>query len=245
MRIYGEAVCVAATGDRCGEGAVWHSSEEVVYWTDINRFLVHRFNPADGCVRTWFFEEPATALALTDRDDTLAVVLGSRVILWEPRSDRRRDCGFHLQGWPAVRLNDARPDPRGSLGLGSMRNNVRPDGSLGEAGGADGVLYRLDPDGTISEWKRDIGISNTLGWSPDQTRFYFADTLANAVRVYDYDKTTGTISGERPFFTDFSRGLPDVPQPTTKVSSGTVDLMAAALFALRRMAQSTRLSKCR
>jgi sugar lactone lactonase YvrE len=202
-------VCVAPTGDRCGEGAVWHPAEEVLYWTDINRFLIHRFNPSDGCVKSWFFDEPVTAVVLTDRDDTLAVTLGSRVILWSPQSDARQDQGFHLPGWPAVRLNDARADPRGCLWAGSMRNNVNSDGSSGESGGTDGVLYRIDGEGAVSEWKRDVGISNTLAWSPDQSRFYFADTLDNKLWVYDYDKTTGAIGNERPFLTDFPRGLPD------------------------------------
>ena len=75
------------------------------------------------------------------------VVLGSRVILWEPSMEVRRDSLFHLDGWPTVRLNDARSDPRGSLWVGSMRNNVNADGSAGEVGGRDGVLIRLDPDG--------------------------------------------------------------------------------------------------
>jgi len=209
MKIRGEPICVAPVGDRCGEGAVWHAGHGVLYWTDINRFLIHRFNPADNCVKSWFFEEPVTALTLTDRDDTLAVVLASHVILWEPHSDCRRDYRIRLQSWPAVRFNDARADPRGSLWVGSMRNNVNPDGSPGKAGGTDGVLYRVDPDGAMSEWKHNIGISNTLAWSPDQTRFYFGDTLANAVRAYAYDKETGEISGERPFLQNFARGLPD------------------------------------
>ena len=130
----------------CGEGAVWHAAHSAVYWTDINRFLIHRFTLADQCVRTWFFDQPVTALTLTDRDDVLVVVLGSGVILWEPASDRRHEPIFSLEGWPAVRLNDARADPRGSLWVGSMRNNVNPDGSAGDAGGKDGILYRVDPD---------------------------------------------------------------------------------------------------
>ncbi len=209
MASIGEPVCVAPTGDVCGEGPVWHAGEQAVYWTDINRFLIHRFNSRDGSVKSWLFEEPVTAVVLTDRDDTLAVALGSRVILWEPGSDKRRDQGFHLPGWPAVRLNDGRADPRGSLWVGSMRNNVNPDGSSGEAGGKDGVLYRIDPDGRASEWKRGVGISNTLAWSPDCRVFYFADTLENKIWAYDYDKTTGAIDNERTFFSDFPDGSPD------------------------------------
>ena len=204
-----EAVCVAPMGDVCGEGAVWHDADAAVYSTDINRFLIHRFTPANQCVRTWLFDEPVTALALTDRDDVLAVVLGSRVILWEPSSDKRSEPVYQLEGWPKVRLNDARADPRGSLWMGSMRNNVNADGSAGAAGGRDGVLYRLDPDATVSEWCCDIGISNTLAWSPDRKQFYFADTLENTVWVYDYHPATGSIANRRPFLHGFPRGLPD------------------------------------
>jgi len=204
-----EAVCVAPVGDRCGEGPVWHASEQAVYWTDINRFLIHRFNPQDRAVKSWFFDEPVTALALTDRDDTLAVALGSRLLFWKPGSDDRSDHGFRLAGWPAVRLNDGRPDPRGSLWLGSMRNNVNPDGSSGEVGGSDGILVRIDPDRQVSEWKRDIGIANTVAWSPDHTRFYFADSLDNRLWSYFYDKETGAIEGEQTFFHGFERGVPD------------------------------------
>ncbi len=204
-----EPVCVAPTGDRCGEGAVWHAAHSAVYWTDINRFLIHRFTLADQCVRTWFFDEPVTALVLTDRDDVLAVVLGSGVILWEPATDVRHKPIYCLEGWPKVRLNDARADPHGSLWIGSMRNNVNPDGSCGTAGGRDGMLFRIDPDAGTKVCRRDVGIANTLAWSPDRRRFYFGDTLANVIWTYDYDPDTGAIENETAFFKDFDRGLPD------------------------------------
>jgi sugar lactone lactonase YvrE len=204
-----QPVCIAPTGDVCGEGAVWHAVHAAVYWVDIDRFLIHRFTLSDQCVRTWFFDVPVTALTLTDRDEVLAVVMGSGVILWEPESDRRHRPIFQLDGWPTVRLNDGRADPRGSLWVGSMRNNVNEDGSAGETGGTDGVLYRIDPDNTVSVCRRDIGISNTVAWSPDQRNFYFGDSLANKIWSYDYDPVSGSISNESPFFQDFKRGSPD------------------------------------
>ncbi len=204
-----EPVCVAPTGDICGEGPVWHPAEQALYWTDINRFLIHRYAEADGSVKSWFFDEPVTALVLTDRDETLAVALASRVIFWEPATDTRRNQGFQLPGWPHVRLNDGRVDPRGAFWVGSMRNNVAADGKSFETGGTDGLLYRIDPAGTVSEWKRDIGISNTLAWSRDQRRFYFGDSLANVIFQYDYDAQTGAIRNERDFLRGFARGLPD------------------------------------
>jgi sugar lactone lactonase YvrE len=207
--IIGNPVCVVPTGDACGEGAVWHESHQALYWTDINRFLIHRYTLADGSVYTWFFDEPVTALTVTSAPHVLLVVLGSRVILWEPRSDVRHDPLFRLEGWPQVRLNDARPDPRGALWMGSMRNNVNPDGSSGPAGGHDGALFCLSPNGTVATWRRNIGIANTFAWSPDHRRFYFGDSLANTVWKYDYDSATGAIANETPFLQGFPRGSPD------------------------------------
>jgi sugar lactone lactonase YvrE len=204
-----EPICVACTGDRVGEGVVWHSAHSAVYWTDINRFLIHRYTPADRCVRTWLFDQPVTSVVLTDRDDVLAVVLGSRVVLWEPDTDIRCDHGFQLNDWPKVRLNDARADPRGALWVGSMRNNVNVDGTAGQGGGTDGSLYRIDPAGTVTVFRRGVGISNTVAWSPDQRRFYFGDSLSNVVWVYDYDPCNGSISNERRFLSGFPRGVPD------------------------------------
>lgn len=204
-----EPICVAPTGDVCGEGVVWHAAHSAAYWTDINRFLIHRYTPGNQCVRTWFFDEPVTALTLTDRDDTLAVILGSQVILWEPHSDHRSQPLYRLEQWPRVRFNDARNDKRGSLWIGSMHNNVNPDGSAGTVEGYDGLLYRLDPDNTITEWCRDLRIANTLAWSPDDRHFYFGDTLENTVWVYDYDPASGAIANRRPFLQGFSKGFPD------------------------------------
>ena len=204
-----EPVCVAPTGDICGEGAVWHAGENALYWTDINRFLIHRYDAADRSVKTWFFDEPVTAMILTTVEATLAVVLGSRLILWQPAGDIRRDFAFRLPGWPKVRCNDARADPRGSLWIGSMWNNVNADGSGGNIENGHGALYRVDPDSTVKEFRRDLGIANTLAWNPRRTVFYFADTTANVIYQYDYDAQNGVISNERDFFRDFGRGKPD------------------------------------
>ncbi len=205
----GEPICAAPTADVCGEGAVWHAGEQALYWTDINRFLIHRFQASDGSVKTWYFKEPVTALTLTSGDEWLTVVLGSRVTLWRPATDERRDFGFALAGWPKARFNDGRPDPRGSLWAGSMSNNVNSDGSAGEVIGTIGKLFRIDADGTSKEWRSEIGVSNTFAWNAERTKFYTGDSEANEVWQYDYDFATGNIANGRTFFKDFHRGSPD------------------------------------
>jgi sugar lactone lactonase YvrE len=206
----GEVVCLVPAGDWTGEGAVWHEGERALYWVDISRFLIHRYDPASRATWSWLFSEPPTTLALTDRPDTLAVAVGGHIVLWQPRTDARTDFAFPEDNWPKARLNDGRADPAGNLWAGSMQNNVAGDGSDRPiTDRAAGRLFRIAPDGEVNVVKTGIGISNTFAWSPDQTRFYFADTLANAIGVFDYDGLSGTVSNERPFFVGYGRGSPD------------------------------------
>jgi sugar lactone lactonase YvrE len=149
------------------------------------------------------------ALSLTTTAGQILVALASKLIFWWPETDRRVDFGFGLPDFPQVRFNDGRSDPAGNFWVGSMKNNVLPDGELGEAGKGEGVLFRVDPHRAVTAWRQRLGISNTLCWSPDARNFYFADTLENQIRVYDYDQVRGEISNERPFFSDFDRGYPD------------------------------------
>ena len=158
--------CVAPVGDVCGEGAVWAAGEGRLWWTDINRFLVHSLTVADGGVRTWLFDEPAVAVALTDRPGVLLVALASRLVLFTPATGGREALGPALPGWPAVRFNDGRPDPGGRLVIGTMGNNVGPAGEGLEVAPGLGKLYRFG-EGRLSELLSGVGIANTICWSPD------------------------------------------------------------------------------
>jgi sugar lactone lactonase YvrE len=204
-----ELRCVVPVGDICGEGAVWHPEQAAVYWTDINRFLVHRFDPVAGTTETWLFDEPVTSVNLTTDEETLLLVLGSRAALWRPHAHPEFTTIYALANAPAMRFNDARVDPRGSLWAGTMRNNVGERGELLNVEFAGGVLYRIDPDGTATEWKHEIGISNTVAWSPDAKTFYFGDTTANVLWAFDYDGQTGAIAGQRDHLAGFGQGAPD------------------------------------
>lgn len=201
--------CVVPAGDICGEGAIWHPGQNALYWTEINRFLVHRFDAGNQTTRTWIFSEPVTAVNLTKDAEILLLVLGSKVGLWSPRTHPDLRTIYNLETSPGMRFNDARIDPRGSLWVGSMRNNVGLEGEDLKVGFRDGVLYRIDPDGTSSEWKRGLGISNTMAWSPDRKTFYFGDSTANVIYSCAYDEGSGVITGESTFLAGYSQGLPD------------------------------------
>jgi sugar lactone lactonase YvrE len=170
---------------------------------------VHRLDYASGATRTWEFDEPATALAPTERAGWVLVVLASRTILWRPATDERLAWhGEHRRG-PGIRNNDARVDPRGSLWIGTMADNVGPSGEPKPVRDSLGELLRIDFDGHITSWASGVGISNTVCWSPDGRRMYFGDSLEDVIYCYTFDPSNGDISERRPFLRGFGRGVPD------------------------------------
>ena len=201
--------CIVAHGDWCGEAATWSAGEGAVYWVDINRFMIHCFVLQGERCRTWFFDEPVVALSLTTDPARMLVALASRLILWRPEDDSRTDQGMRLDDFPKARLNDGRSDPHGTFWVGSMGNNITAQGEAQEVAQGLGKLFSVKADGKSHLWREDIDIANTMCWSPDGRTLYTGDTIANVIRAYDVDPDTGDISGERPFFEGFDRGLPD------------------------------------
>ncbi|MCB1969016.1 MAG: SMP-30/gluconolactonase/LRE family protein [Geminicoccaceae bacterium] len=207
--VIGEPKCVVPQGDWCGEAATWCDEEGTVYWTDINRFLIHCHDIRTGLTRSWLFEEPVVALSLTTERGRWLVALGSRLIDWWPATDERRDHGFALDDYPAARFNDGRSDPFGTFWIGSMGNNVASDGEDLDLVDGLGRLFSIRSGNSPRQWRDGIGITNTLCWSADGRRFYCGDTLRNEIRAYDVDPQTGAIANEHSHFSGFDRGLPD------------------------------------
>ena len=201
--------CLATTLDVCGEGCVWHPQQNAVFWTDINRGLLHRHSLEAGAIETWRFDQPVTAVVLTTNDAVLVLVLGGSIVVWDTRTHQIIDVLFRLPEWPAVRCNDARVDPAGVLWFGTMQNNVRSDGTTSDVTEWLGALYSLVPGDEPKQWHSGFGISNTLVWSPKGETMYFGDTLANCIYRGSFDPVSSRLESRDIFFTGFARGLPD------------------------------------
>jgi sugar lactone lactonase YvrE len=204
-----EIIRIAATNNVCGEGAVWHPEEASVYWTDINRRLLHRYRINDASTETWQFDQPVTAAVLTQDPEQLLVVLGGKMILWNTQSPHRTRTFFELPSWPTVRCNDARVGPDDALWFGTMQNNVGDDGSTMPTTEHVGELLCLNASGRTKSWHTSIGIANTVAWSPAGDRLYFGDTVRNVIYGCNFDASTGPVVPPGTFTRDFSRGLPD------------------------------------
>jgi sugar lactone lactonase YvrE len=201
--------CIAESRNLIGECPLWHPEQKSVYWTDINGFTIQRIAVDGGALRVWKFDEPVCALSLTTDSERILVALGSRLIIWNPVTDERVDFVSPEPNVPFNRLNDGATDPQGVYWVGSMRNNVAPDGGHLEVSGATGSLYRIMPDGQVKVWDEGFGITNTLVWSPDHKTFYCGCSVSNVIYAYDYNAADSSIQNRRTFVADVERGSPD------------------------------------
>ena len=171
-----------------GEGPVWADGEQALYWLDIPADQVHRM-AAGGQLTSWDVGQPvgtvvpraSGGLALAAQDGFMAMdqATGTLSLLAAVEPDR-----------PENRMNDGACDRAGRFFAGTMADDERP--------GA-GALYRLDPDLTVTTMLTGTGISNGIGWSPDERLMYYVDSLTYQVDVFDYDPATGAIDGRRRF----------------------------------------------
>ena len=197
--------------DLCGESPLWDAAAKCVYWTDINGFAIRRFVPATAEVKSWKFDAPVTALALTSIDGWLIAAVGGRLLFWSADRDRRVEFVAVERDWPNHRLNDGAADSEGNFWVGSMRNNVAADGSGVKAEGFTGSLYRVTPNGDVLVRDSEFGIANTVVWSPDLGTFYCACTIRDVIWAYDYvaDGANSDVRNRRVFAQKAGPGLPD------------------------------------
>ena len=91
-----------------------------------------------------------------------------------------------------------------------MSNNLAPDGSPRPLRGSTGGLFRVEADGRSTQILSGVGISNTLAWSPDGDRLYFADSLKGVIWSFRFDLDDGTVTERRVFAApNIAPGAPD------------------------------------
>jgi sugar lactone lactonase YvrE len=197
------ATCVLPARAQLGECPLWSAEEARLYWVDIDGRAVHRFDPATGIDESVDVPGRPGSLALTATAGELLVAMEGRLGFLSFDETAWRDWVELEPDGNGNRLNDGRCDPAGRFWVGSMFDPAATKR-------ATGSLYRVEPDGTTSVIRTEIGVPNATAFSPDGRTMYFADTHRDVIWAYAYDVDTGEATDERVFldFTDLP-GHPD------------------------------------
>ena len=196
-----EPVSIWSLGGPLLEGPVWVARDQALWFTDIKRQKIYRYDPATGGQKRWdapdqvgfvlpaasggFIAGLKTGLARFDESD------GSFMAVGDPEPE-----------FPNNRLNDGTVDPGGRLWFGTM-----DDGEAAETG----RIYRLGADGTCHAESGYHSITNGPAISPDGRTLYHTDTLGGQIYACDVSED-GHLSNRRLFVQiPNSEGYPDGP----------------------------------
>jgi len=171
-----------------GEGPIWDAGQQALYWVDIPECLVHRLD-ADGSITTRDTGQPVGTV-VPRASGGLVVAARDGFMAMDPDTGRLTMLAAVEQDRAETRMNDGACDRAGRFYAGTMAADESP---------GLGTLYRLDPDLQVSSLATGLGISNGIGWSPDERLMYYIDSLDHQVDVFDYDPATGEIDGRRRF----------------------------------------------
>ncbi len=198
------------------ESPVWDTGRQLLLWVDILAGHVHTFDPATGDRDVFAAGLPVGAIGLTG-DGGLVLALVDGFAVADIRGGRLTRLPGLTTDAGVVRFNDGKPDPWGGFCAGTMRwhpqGSGEPPGAYG--GSEPGRLYRLAPDLSVSELVVGVGVSNGLDWTDDRRRFYYVDSPAGGVDVFDTDPDRGTLLDRR--------RLIDIPASEGSADGLTID----------------------
>lgn len=186
-----------------GESPFWHPQEQMLYWVDIPGKQILRASADMRTVETWDMPSEPGCIAPAAR--------GGLVIALRHGVFRAPAWGGPLQHLTTLdydpthmRANDGKCDALGRFWVGTIdETRARHNAALfcidtrDMASTGTPRVQRMISDADFS-----ATTINGLAWSPDQQRFYLADTPSHTVWSWDHDPGTNSL-GERSVFASF------------------------------------------
>ncbi|GAB3600629.1 SMP-30/gluconolactonase/LRE family protein [Microbacterium tumbae] len=178
------------------EGPVWDADTGLLSWVDIDDGLVLSAPLRDGRLGavTTRHVGGSVGSAVPLADGSYLLALEAWLGLLDADGVLRKSRALIPTN---RRLNDGKIDPQGRFVVGSLRRWGGPDGKQ--------HLLRLEHDGALTVLDDDLNLSNGMGWSPDGTLFYHADSADRVIYRRSYSDGR---AGRREAFLALD-GMPD------------------------------------
>jgi sugar lactone lactonase YvrE len=169
-----------------GENPLWHPDEGRLYWVDIPKGRMFRYDPAAGAHEPCY--DGGVIGGFTVQKDGALLLFMDRGAVKTWRDGKLHTVIEDIPDERDSRFNDVIADPAGRIFCGTMSTGERK-----------GRLYRLDPDGGLRVVVEGVGTSNGMGFTLDRKQMYHTDSGERSIYLYDYDEATGDIANRRVF----------------------------------------------
>ncbi len=182
-----QSECVYSASAVLAEGPVWDQDTQRLYWIDIERGRLCRFDPASKSNQEWNLGTRVGFAVQSTRGDVLAGTQEG-LIRFSCENGEGTAYANPEPDLPNNRFNDGKCDLQGRLWAGTMSViETETKGTLYRVTGADAVKSQHGP----------VTISNGLAWSADASTMYYIDSPTRRVDAFDFNAETGEISGQR------------------------------------------------
>jgi D-xylonolactonase len=196
-----EAHLVWEVGAELGEGPVWVERDEALWFTDIKRKQVHRFDPATAEGRSWEAPEQI-GFIFPAKSGGFIAGLQNGLHRFDPKKGSFKLLVEVEPDLPTNRLNDGVVDPQGRLWFGTMDDSERA---------RSGAYYCFHRGKLTRTSLTGISITNGPAVSPDGRVLYWVDTRGGTISSCEISENGQLGPSELLFRIDPKDGHPDGP----------------------------------
>jgi sugar lactone lactonase YvrE len=189
-----------------GESPLWSAAEQALYWIDIKKPALYRFDPSSGDQRIWPLTSDVGGIALLNDPPGALVALRTGLFRLDFASGGLTELAPPPFDPALFRFNEGACDAAGRFWIGVMFDPMqkpeppRQTSSLHSFTLAGGL--RAEPD--------LAALHNGIAWSPDNRLFYLAHSFSQTIYVHAYDLSAGRMGEGRVFAqAPDAMGLPD------------------------------------
>ena len=164
------------------ESPVWDDRRKRLYTVDILGRTIRTTDFQDGTHSEARYDQDIGCIVLRENGGLLAAMTDGIYEVF-PDGSKRLFCAPSVM--KGRRFNDGKAGPDGRFYVGTVDDRH------------EGALYRVDPDGTMTELVSHLGCSNGLAWSADGRTMYFVDSPDRKLEAFDFDGEEGRLSNRR------------------------------------------------
>ncbi|MEA4853064.1 MAG: SMP-30/gluconolactonase/LRE family protein [Christensenella sp.] len=193
-------------GMEIAETPIWDERINKLYYTDLFKGAIHRYDPKSKTEETWNAGSLIGSAVPTTDENVLFCALESGMYLLDLKSGALELLCDPENGNPDNRYNDTRIDPVGRIFTSSVSklygtDQYQPD-MLGN-------FYMVDTDGSIQIIEEGINQYNAIVWNSNATKMFVVDTYHETLLVYDYDLEKGPVGSKKEAIAFGELGMPD------------------------------------
>lgn len=193
--------------DQTGEAATWLPEAGMFLWVDIDRGILHQYNPKDGSVKDHLFPEMISSIIpWRGNKEEIIVAMKNRLVAYHLTNGTFANLVDFPCFHPQLRMNDCKASPEGRLWCGVMHLSEHDE---------TGSLYCVGEDLSQIPVLNRQHIPNGIVWNRAGDRMYYADSGRGCIEEYAYERSNGTIS--------LLRKVVDVPKELGVPDGMTID----------------------